>query len=47
LFGTLPIEFFRQRFGEDSSRMEIPEAAANGRMSRHSAVYRDELRHTR
>jgi len=41
LFDTLPIEFLRQRFGEDSSRTEIPEAAANGQMPRHSAVYRD------
>jgi hypothetical protein len=31
LFGTLPIDFFRQRFGEDSSRTEIPEAAVDGR----------------
>jgi hypothetical protein len=32
LFGMLPIDFFRQRFGEDSSRMEIPEAAADAPM---------------
>jgi hypothetical protein len=47
LFGKLPIDFFRQRFGEDSSRTEIPEAAANGRSASTSANYRAKSRHTR
>jgi hypothetical protein len=38
LFGTLPIDFFRQRFGEDSSRTEIPEAAADERSAATWAI---------
>jgi hypothetical protein len=35
LFGTLLFDISRERFGEDSSRTEIPEVAAHARSSRH------------
>jgi hypothetical protein len=47
LLGKLPIDFFRQRFGEDSSRIGIPEAAADGRYASTSTIYRMNCRHMR
>jgi hypothetical protein len=40
LFGKLLFDFSRERFGEDSSRTEIPKAAAHTRSGSTSAIYR-------
>jgi hypothetical protein len=40
LFGKLPFDFSRKRFGEDSSRTGRPEAVALARSGATSAVYR-------
>jgi hypothetical protein len=45
LFGKLLFDFSRERFGEDSSRTGIPEAAARRRSGSTSAIYRMKLPH--
>jgi hypothetical protein len=40
LFGKLLFDFSRERFGEDSSRTEIPEAVPHVRSGATSAIYR-------
>ena len=46
LFGKLLFDFSRERFGEDSSRTEIPEAPAEVRSGSTSAIYRVKSPHT-
>ncbi|WOH67771.1 hypothetical protein [Bradyrhizobium sp. BWA-3-5] len=47
LFGTLPIDFSRQRFGEDSSHTEIPKVSADGQLAATSTIYPTKSPNTR
>jgi hypothetical protein len=46
LFGALLFDVSRERFGEDSSRTDIPEALAHVRSGSTSAIYRVKSPHT-
>jgi hypothetical protein len=46
LFGKLLFDFSRERFGEDSSRIGLPEAVPHVGSGATSAIYRVKSRHT-
>ncbi len=46
LFGALLFDLSRERFGEDSSRIGLPEAAAHTSSGSTSGIYRVKSTHT-